>query len=82
MSTIPDFVYQVQETEHNLNSEWQCVHEAWQDIVAEGFREGTMEPYMRNFQQYLTGDGISGLGLEQLLIQMDKHLNDMASLLN
>lgn len=82
MSVIPDFVYQVQETEHDLNSEWQSVHAAWQDIVAEGFNEGTMEPYMRNFQQYLTGDGISGLGLEQLLIQMDKHLNDMASLLN
>ena len=82
MSTIPDFVYQVQDVEQKLQAEWQSVQNSWQDIVAEGFNEGTMEPYMRNFQQYLTGDGISGLGLEQLLIQMDKHLNDMASLLN
>lgn len=82
MSAIPDYVYQVQDVEQKLQAEWQSVQNSWQDCVAEGFNAGTMEPYMRNFQQYLTGDGISGLGLEQLLLQMDKHLNDMASLLN
>lgn len=82
MSNIPDFVIQVHEVEQNLKSEWESVQNGWQDNVAEDFGKGVMEPYMRNFQQYLTGEGINGYGLEQLLQQMDKHLQDMESLTN
>lgn len=82
MSNIPDFALQVQEVEGKLKAEWQSVKEGWQDSVAEGFNVGVMEPYMRNFRQYLTGEGISGYGLEQLLQQMDNHLQDMTSLTN
>lgn len=82
MSNIPDFALQVQEIEGNLKAEWQSVQEGWQDSVAEGFNMGVMEPYMRNFRQYLTGEGISGYGLVQLLQQMENHLQDMASLTN
>lgn len=80
MSTIPDFVNQVQAVERKLRAEWQTVHEGWQDSVAEGFKTGVMEPYMRNFQQYLTGQGIGGYGLEQLLQQMDRHTQEMTAL--
>lgn len=82
MNSIPDFVNQVQQVEHNLRNEWQFVQEGWQDSVAEKYNVEVMEPYIHNFQQYITGEGISGYGLEQLLQQMDKHLQDMAPLTN
>lgn len=82
MSNTPDFVRQVQEVEQKLKSEWQSVQEGWQDCVAEGFNKGTMMPYSKTFQQYITGEGINGYGLEQLLQQMERHLQDMALLIN
>ena len=80
MSNCPDFVHQVQNVECDLKNEWQSVHEGWQDCVAERFNNEVMEPYMQIFKQYLTGDGINGCGLEQLLYQMNQHLQDMDSL--
>lgn len=77
-----NFILQVQETERALAAEWQTVQQGWQDNVAEGFNNGVLIPYMRNFQQYLSGEGLSGYGLEQLLQQMDKHQQEMKSLLN
>ena len=82
MSNIPDFVRQVQEVEQKLQTEWQSVQEGWQDCVAEGFKEGTMVPYSKNFHQYITGESINGYGLERLLQQMERHLQDMALLIN
>lgn len=82
MSNIPDFVVQVQQVEQNLRNEWQSVQNDWKDSVAESFNNGVMEPYMRNFPQYITGEGISGYGIEQLLQQMDRHLQEMDSLAN
>jgi hypothetical protein len=81
MCNVPDFVAQVQDVEKKLITEWQSVHDNWKDRVAEGFNDGVIEPYLHSFQQYITGDGINGLGLEQLLIQMKEHLEDMDSLL-
>lgn len=78
----PNFVHQVQEVEERLESEWQTVRQGWRDSVAEGFNDGVMIPYMRNFQQYLTGEGISGYGLEQLLQQMERHMQEIDSLIN
>ena len=74
MSNIPDFVLQIQEVERNLKAEWQLVQEDWRDQVAERFNSGIMEPYSLNFQQYITGEGIKGYGVDQLMQQMDKHL--------
>lgn len=82
MSVKPDFVLQVQEVEQKLKTEWQSVQAGWQDCVAERFNEGVMIPYSRNFRQYITGDCITGYGLEQLLRQMERHLQDMESLTN
>ena len=80
MSNIPDFVLQIQEVERNLKAEWQLVQEDWKDQVAKRFNSGVMEPYSRNFQQYITGEGIKGYGVDELMQKMDKHLQDMASL--
>lgn len=80
MSNIPDFVLQIQEVERNLKAEWQLVQQDWRDQVAERFNSGIMEPYSRNFQQYITGEGIKGYGVDELMQQMDKHLQEMASL--
>jgi hypothetical protein len=82
MRGIPDFVPQVQDIERRLKSEWHTVQEGWQDSVAEGFNEGVMEPYVQNFHQYITGEGLDCYGLEQLLQQMDSHLQQMESLTN
>lgn len=80
MTDIPNFVSQVQEVERKLNAEWLSVEENWRDRIAEDFRERVLEPYMQKFQQYITGEGFNGYGVEQLLSQMDNHLQDMASL--
>lgn len=80
MSNIPDFVLQIQEAERNLKANWQLVQEDWRDSAANSFKEGIMEPYCRNFQQYITGKGIKGYGVDQLMQQMDKHLQDMSRL--
>lgn len=77
---IPDYVYQVQDVEQRLKSEWQKVQQGWQDSVAEGFNEGVMIPYLQNFRQYLTGEGLCGYGLEGLLQQMETHIQQMDSL--
>lgn len=80
MSNIPDFVLQIQEVERNLKAQWQVVQEEWRDSAAESFNNNIMEPYTRNFQQYITGEGIKGYGVDQLVQQMDKHLQDMERL--
>ena len=80
MSNIPDFVLQVQEVERNLQAEWQLTQEDWRDHIAERFNNGVIEPYSENFQQYITGEGIKGYGVDQLMQQMDKHLHDMSTL--
>ena len=81
MSNIPNFVSQVQNVEHQLKSEWITVQEVWLDSVAESFNAGSMEPYLKNFPLYIVGDGFEGLGIVILLRQMDKHLQDMDSVL-
>lgn len=80
MSNIPDFVLQIQEVERNLKAQWQLVQEDWRDSAAESFKNDIMEPYTRNFQQYITGEGIKGYGVDKLVQQMDKHLQDMERL--
>ena len=80
MNNIPDFVLQVEEAEHQLNGYWQEVRNGWCDPVSESYRTGVMEPYILNFRQYLSGEGISGLGLTSLLQQMDNHLQEMSTL--
>lgn len=82
MSNIPNYVNQVQSVEQKLTTMWGSVQEGWQDCVAEGFNEGVMEPYFKNFPHYLTGEGVKGYGLEQLLSLMDKHLQDMSLLID
>lgn len=77
MSVIPDFVLQVQEVETDFMAEWQSVRANWKDAVAEGFDQGVIEPYTKNFHQYLTGEGITGYGLPQLLQQMSRHQQEM-----
>ena len=76
----PDFVSQIKEVESNLNAQWQSTQDVWDDPVADRFRSGTMEPYSKNFQQYLTGEGINGYGIVELMHQMEKHLQEMSSL--
>ena len=80
MSNIPDFVLQIQEAERNLKANWQVVQQDWRDATADSFYEGIMEPYCSNFQKYITGEGIRGYGVDKLMQQMDKHMQDMAKL--
>lgn len=80
MSNIPDFVLQVQEVERNLMAQWQLVQEDWRDSAAESFHKDIMEPYSVNFKKYITGEGLKGYGVDQLVQQMDKHLQDMEEL--
>lgn len=81
ISSTPDFVNQVQSAEQKLGNEWLSVQELWNDPVAESFDRKVMSAYMPKFRQYITGESFQGLGIEQLLLQMEKHLQDMDSLL-
>lgn len=80
MSNIPDFVLQVQEVERNLKARWQVVQQEWKGAASDSFNSDIIEPYCRNFHQYITGEGIKGYGIDRLMQQMDKHLQDMARL--
>lgn len=80
MSNIPDFTLQIQEVERNLKAEWQLVLEEWQDQVAKQFNSEIIEPYCSNFEKYITGEGLKGYGVDQLMQQMDKHLQEMSEL--
>lgn len=80
MRNRSDFVSQVKEIEDNLNAKWQSTQDGWHDSIAERFRDGIMEPYSKNFQQYITGEGINGYGIAKLMQQMEKHLQEMSSL--
>ena len=80
MSNIPDFVLQIQEAERNLKAHWQVVQQDWRGDTADSFNDGIMDPYCQNFQKYITGEGIKGYGVDQLMKQMDKHMQDMAQL--
>lgn len=80
MSNTPDFVLQIQEVEHSLSTKWQEVQTGWRDQVAERYKTGVMEPYSKNFNQYISGEGISGYGVAEMLQQIQKHLQEMASL--
>lgn len=80
MSNIPDFVLQVQEVERKLNAQWQETQRDWKDQVAERFKTNILEPYTQNFHQYISGDGISGYGVAELLQKMQQHLQEMSSL--
>lgn len=82
MSNVSSFVTQVQNVEQQLQSEWMAVQKVWCDSVGDNFGTGVMVPYMRNFPMYISGDGSEGLGLDVLLKQMDKHLQDMDSILD
>ena len=80
MSNIPDFVLQIQEVERNLMAQWALVQEDWRDSAGESFQRDIMEPYTRNFHKYITGEGIKGYGVDKLVQQMDRHLQDMERL--
>lgn len=79
-NNIPDFVLQIQEVERNIKAEWKVTHEDWQDESGQNFDEGIMQPYFLIFNQYITGDGIKGFGVDDLMKQMDKHLQEMEKL--
>lgn len=80
MSNTPDFVLQIQEVEQGLNAKWQEAQQVWRDNVAERFRTTIMEPYTKNFNKYLTGEGINGCGVADLMQKMSMHLQEMSSL--
>lgn len=80
MSNIPDFVLQIQEVERNLKATWEVVHEDWRDAAAQSFNDDVMSIYVSNFSRYITGDNLTGYGVDELMQQMDKHLQDMAEL--
>ena len=78
--SIPDFANQVRNVEQRLNDEWQNVSQVWQDDVARRFNDSIVNPYLNFFPQYITGEGTSGMGLEQLLQQMTNYQQNMDSL--
>lgn len=80
MSNTPDFVHQIQEEERKLNAKWQETQQGWQDQVAERFKTNHIEPYSQRFNQYISGEGICGCGVAELMQQMQKHLQEMSSL--
>ena len=80
MSHRQDFVSQIKEVESSLKAQWHSTQKGWQDSIAERFHRGIMEPYSKNFQQYITGEGIQGYGVAELMQQMEKHLQEMSSL--
>lgn len=80
MSNIPDFVLQIQEVERNLKARWRVVKTGWNGAAADSFDSNVMSKFSLYIEQYITGKGITGLGVDKLLSQMDKHLEGMQQL--
>ena len=78
---IPDYVLQIQETERNLQTQSIVTRENWQDSVAKRFYEQFVDKYEETMALYINGGmGMTGKGLDELLIFFDQKQKEMAQL--
>lgn len=87
MSNIPDFVMQVQEVQRQLEAQCEVTADDWRDDVKQRFYDNYINAYGEKLRLYIQGgcgtfslSGISGKGLNDLLIFLDEQMQKMGSL--
>ncbi len=78
MSNIPDYVLQVQEVERQIEAQSAATAEDWKDAVQERYYTNFMDAYREKIELYIYGGmGMTGKGLNDLLVFLDKKMQEM-----
>lgn len=81
MSNIPDFVMQVQEVERQIEAQADVTSQDWKDNVQNRYYEKFIAPYSQYLNTYIHGGtGMSGKGINELLVYMDEQMQKMEQL--
>lgn len=78
MSNIPDFAIQVQEIERQLEAQCDVTAEDWKDAVQKRFYDNFISEYKEKLELYIHGgSGMSGKGINDLLVFLDEKMQEM-----
>lgn len=78
MSNIPDFAMQVQEIERQIEAQCNVTAEDWKDAVQKRFYDNFINAYKEKLELYIHGGfGMSGKGINDLLIFLDEKMQEM-----
>lgn len=81
MSNIPDFAMQVLEIQRQIETQGEITAEDWNDAVQRRYYENYMTMYKDRLEQYVHGgQQISGMGINDLLVFLDKKVQEMEAL--
>jgi len=81
MRNIPDFVMHVQEIQRQLEAQCDVTAEDWRDGVKERFYDMFINQYKSDLDLYIHGGvGITGMGLNELLVFIDEQMQKMERL--
>lgn len=81
MSNIPDFAMQVQEVQRQIEAQSDVTAQDWKDAVQKRYYDNYMNAYKEKMELYIHGgSGISGKGINELLVFLDEQMQKMEKL--
>lgn len=81
MSNIPDFAMQVQEVQRQIEAQSDVTAQDWKDAVQQRYYDNYMNAYRETMELYIHGgSGISGKGINDLLVFLDEQMQKMEQL--
>ena len=81
MSNIPDFAMQVQEVQRQIEAQSDVTAQDWKDAVQQRYYDNYMNTYKEKMELYIHGgSGISGKGINDLLVFIDEQMQKMEQL--
>lgn len=81
MSNIPDFAMQVQEVQRQIEAQSDVTAQDWKDAVQQRYYGNYMNAYKEKMELYIHGgSGISGKGINELLVFLDEQMQKMEEL--
>lgn len=81
MSNIPDFAMQVQEVQRQIEAQSDVTAQDWKDAVQQRYYDNYMNAYKEMMELYIYGgSGISGKGINDLLVFLDEQMQKMEQL--
>ena len=81
MSNIPDFAMQVQEVQRQIEAQSDVTAQDWKDAVQQRYYDNYMNAYKEKMELYIHGgSGISGKGINDLLVFLDEQMQKMEQL--
>lgn len=81
MSNIPDFAMQVMEIARQIEAQGSVTADDWRDSVKERYYDRYIELYAQKLDLYIHGgSGMTGKGINDLLVFLDEKMHQMAQL--